>query len=344
MQRRSYEVHTLSLDPKLAQICEQDYPRFSGKEIERRRQAMAEAMRDASVDHLIVYGAGFRGGAVHWLSDWLTTHEAVQVFTPGRKDTIFIHFYNHLPQAERLMPEIDMKWGGPSTIDSVIGELRRRQAKVNRIGTIGAMPLSYVKGLMVAYGEIADLTGAYMRLRMVKSEEEVERARIGACMSDQSIAALVCEIRPGLTPRDLGAIIEGAYLPWAGTNVIHFIGVTAMDHPDVYVPCQHPSTRRIRPGDVVTCEISANFWEYGGQVLRTIAVSGELNPLFRRLHDTADKAFEEIVKVLRPGSHAREIVAASKVIEAAGFTICDDLVQASEAEPSRFQECHPACP
>ena len=188
------------------------------------------------------------------------------------------------------------------------------------------MPLSYVKGLTALYGEIADLAPAYVRLRLVKSQEEIDRARIGARMSDELIAALVREIRAGLTQRDLGAITEGAYLPWAGTNVIHFFGLTAMDSPDICVPCQHPSARGVTQGDVITCEISVNFWEYGGQVLRTIFVAKDLNPLYRELHEVADKAFAAIVNVLRPGCHAREIVAAAKVIEDAGFTTCDDLV------------------
>ena len=35
-------------------------------------------------------------------------------------------------------------------------------------------------------------------------------------------------IRPGVTERELGAAIEASYLPYGGTNVIHFIGATSM--------------------------------------------------------------------------------------------------------------------
>jgi Xaa-Pro aminopeptidase len=307
-------------------ICRSDYPRFSTAEIDRRRKAMIRELEVLGVDHLVVCASGFRGGAVHWLSDWFTTHEAVQVFSIGKADTIFIHFFNHLPQAQRLMPDTEMKWAGPSTIESVLTELMRRGAQPGRVGALGAMPLSYAKVLTKYYGEIADVAPAYTRLRLVKSPEEVDRARVGAAMTDSSIAALEREIRPGLTQRDLGAIVEGAYLPWAGINVIHFFGLTSMSAPDIAVPCQHPSTRPIEVGDVVTCELSANFWEYGGQVLRTFAVGMELNALYRDLHAAADAAFESIVGVLKPGSSAADIVAAASPIEDAGFTTCDDLV------------------
>ena len=75
--------------------------------------------------------------------------------------------------------------------------------------------------------------------------------------------------------------------PFGGVNVIHFFAVNPMSHPLYGVPRQHPSTRRIEKGDVISTEITANFWDYGGQVLRTFSVGEELNPLFRDLHAAA---------------------------------------------------------
>ena len=38
-------------------------------------------------------------------------------------------------------------------------------------------------------------------------------------------------------------------------------------------------------GDVVVSEITATFFDYGGQVLRSFAVGGDPTPLYRKLHD-----------------------------------------------------------
>src|SRR5687767_9167844 len=130
----SHRKPDLKLDARLMAIVEQDYPRYSAKEMTRRRELMAAAMAEAGVDHLVGCAAFFRGGPVHWLSDWLTTYEAVLVFSPGRKDTIFIQFYNHLPQAREIMPDADIRWGGVSTIQTAIEELSGRGAKANRVG------------------------------------------------------------------------------------------------------------------------------------------------------------------------------------------------------------------
>jgi Xaa-Pro aminopeptidase len=170
------------------------------------------------------------------------------------------------------------------------------------------------------------LNGAYFRLRLVKSPEEIDWCRIGARLSDLSIEALVREIRPGLDERDLGAIAEGAYQPWGGVNVIHFFGVTPMREPTLFVPRQHASTRKIRKGDAISCEITASFWEGTGQILRTFSVGEPLTPLFRTLHDTAEAAYDAIFAAVKPGAHARELAEAAKVIERAGLTFYDDVV------------------
>jgi Xaa-Pro dipeptidase len=60
-------------------------------------------------------------------------------------------------------------------------------------------------------------------------------------------------------------------------------------------------------------------------VLRSFAL-GEPSKLYRDLHAAADAAFDAIATVLRAGATAAQVIEASGVIEAAGFTIIDDLL------------------
>jgi Xaa-Pro aminopeptidase len=208
----------------------------------------------------------------------------------------------------------------------VIGELESRGAKPKLVGVMGGLPIGNYQALAAKFGEVKDLNRAYFGLRMIKSQEELDWARIAARLSDLSIEALLRDVRPGIDERDLGAIVEGAYAPWGGTNVIHFFGATAMANPDLCVPRQHPSTRKIRNGDVISTEITASFWDAQGQVLRTFFVGADPTTLYRRLHDTAEAAFDAIFSKLRPGTHARELAEAAKLIEHAGFSFYDDVV------------------
>jgi Xaa-Pro dipeptidase len=99
-----------------------------------------------------------------------------------------------------------------------------------------------------------------------------------------------------------------------------------MTDPGRGAPAQFTTGRVVGDCDVVVTEISAAFQGYSGQVLRTMTTAAELTPLYRELHDAADAAFDAVCSVLRPGTSPAEIVAASGVIEDAGFTIVDDLV------------------
>src|SRR3970282_900345 len=116
-------------------------------------------------------GAGFRGGAVGWLNQWVCTTEAQLVLTPGEQDAMFVQYYNHLPLARTLCPDTDVRWGGASTIESAIGELVRRGAKPGRVGLLGQMPAGPYRALAAKFGDVKDMNRAYFRLRMKKSPE-----------------------------------------------------------------------------------------------------------------------------------------------------------------------------
>lgn len=311
---------------ELRAILEMPYPRFSAAEMERRRALTAAAMAKAEVDHLVIYGANRFGGAIQWLTQWPVTTEAVGVITPGTRDALYIQYYNHLPLARRLASEATVEWGEASAIGQAIAALERRGARAGRVGFMGPIGYRALEALKQRFGTVPDFNPAYMQMRLRKSADEIRWLRIGAGFSDRAIAALAAELRPGLTEREVGAIIETSYLRWGGTNWIHFIGVTSMAAPDCCVPAQYPATRRLSAGDVLFTEISGNFWDYSGQVLRSFAIAAEPTPLYRELHAAADRAFDAIAGTLRAGATAAQVVEAAGVIEAAGFTTCDDIL------------------
>ena len=325
MSSESRPLAPPELAPELRAIVEAPFPRFSAAEMTRRRDAIAAAMRAVEVDHLVIYGANRGGNIIQYLTQWPVLTEAAGVHTPGMRDCLHIQYYNHVAQARRLA-EAQVEWGGQSAIGGAIAELARRGAKTDRVGVIGPLGFRGHEALVARFGRIKDLNPAYFHLRLVKSAEEIAWFRIGAAYSDLGIAALERVLRPGLTERELGAAIEGAWLPYGGTNIIHFIGVTAMDAPDLCVPAQYPSTRRVAAGDALTTEISGNFWDYSGQVLRSFAVAREPTQLYRDLHAAADAAFDAMFAAVRPGAKPADLVAASRVIEEAGFTTNDDIV------------------
>lgn len=314
------------IDDRLRRMLDELRPRFSETEMARRRVAVETAMTEHDVSHLLIYGAGGRGSAVPWLTDWSVTTEVICVTTPGEKDSLFIQYFNHVPYAERTIERAEVNWGGASTIRAAIEELKRRGGANARIGVVGPLPFGACEVLKETASDVVNMNGAYTKMRLVKSEEEIDWFRIGAALSDLAIDALLRDMRAGQTEHEIADIIERAFVPWGGRAGIHFIGTTPMERPELYVPAQFTSTREIDNGDIVFTEITVSFFDYGGQVLRSFAVGQAPTPLYRDLHDAADAAYDAILAAAKPGATAADLIEAGKVIEEAGFTHCDDLV------------------
>jgi Xaa-Pro aminopeptidase len=291
----------------------------------RRRAAVEALLAAAECDHLVVCGANRFGSAVQWLTQWPVTAEAIAVLTPGQRDALFVQYVNHAPQAGILADKADVAWGGESSIAAASKVLEQRGARPNCVATIGPVSAEQHAALSAKFEKLKSLNRDYIRLRQVKSAEELDWLRIGAHFSDLGMAALRDGLEPGLNERELGDLVERAYVPHGATNVIHYIGVTSMNSPDLGVPRQFPRMRNVQAGDAVVAEISAAFWEHPGQVLRSFAL-GEPNRLYRELHAAADAAFDAIAAVLTAGATAAQVIEASGVIEDAGFTIIDDLL------------------
>jgi Xaa-Pro dipeptidase len=314
----------LKLDPRLAAIQQAEYPCFSDAEMARRRASLAAVMEQAGVDHLLMCGEQRAGTGVAWLTGWPTTTEAYVIVAPREPQVMYMEWYNHWPLAKKLARETDVRWGEHQGIEKLIGDLRARGAR--RVGMMGPMSYAKCRKLESEFGPLVDLNRQYVRLRLVKSPEELDWMRIGAALTDLAIEALRREARPGMTERELGAICESAYHPHGGVTFIHYFLSTPMADPQYCVPRQIASTRKLRPGDIIATEITAHFFEYPGQILRTFTVAAEPTPLYRRLYETAEAAFDAVTGVIRHGTTMQQIVDAADVIEEAGFSVYDDLM------------------
>src|SRR5919201_5285251 len=313
----------LELPPRLRAILAQEYPRFSDAEYARRHRALQAVMDAAGVDHLLIVTDHRVGNAPQWVTGWPGTVEAYVVFRPGEQMVMHVEWFNHFPLAKRLARDGYVRLGGQRGMALTIAELKRRGAK--RVGLMGPLLARKQRELEKDF-TVVELDAEYVRLRLIKSEEELDWLRIGAAFSDAGFASLLAGTKPGMSERELGNLVERAYVGEGGTTFIHFIGVTSMANPALFVPPQFHSSGKVQDGDVVFCELSGSFWDYSGQVLRTFSVAAEPTPLYRDLHATAEAAFDAVTAVVRHGTTMEEILDAASVIEERGFTVCDDLM------------------
>jgi Xaa-Pro aminopeptidase len=313
--------------PHLVPLLTAEAPRFSASELQRRRQALAAALAEAGADHALLMGGDKRGSALQWLTGWpANTNSNLAVFTPGTRDALLVPYPNHVPQAQVLAPDCEVIWRAEGSTAVAMDILTQRGAKGKKIGIVGNCGVAFVQRLAKLGIEAVDLTRAYAKLRLVKSDEEIDWLRIGCALTDLGLEGLAENVRPGMNEHELATLIERAYLPWGGMTQIHFLGLTSMANPDCCVPSQLPRNRKVAAGDVIFTEIAASFWSYPGQVLRTFAVEAEPTPLYQELYAAAEEMYAAVTKVLRPGATAKDVLDAAKCLDATDFTICDDLV------------------
>src|SRR5262249_20350582 len=148
----------------------------------------------------------------------------------------------------------------------------------------GPVPARASDRLAATAGQIVFLDREYTSLRLVKSAEELARMRAGAAMTDDAVAALAAAARPGMTEAECCARLEGAYIAARRLTHLHSRGATGRGAPQLCVPAQWPSPRRLRAGDVLTCEVSASCQGSPGQLLRTFPIAAPATPLYGDLH------------------------------------------------------------
>jgi Xaa-Pro dipeptidase len=298
-------------------------------------------MRKCDLSALVVFGNSGTNRAnmanAFWLSNHLDLHHCYVVVPADAAEptALFTGLTNHVPNAREVsdVPLID--WGGYDPATTVAERLRAIGADHSRVGLVGvnakfAMGMPYAHHARLCERlpavDLVDVTGAFQRLRVVKSDEEIEWLRKAAELTDRAIVALAELAQPGMTDVELVALAEAAYRSEGGMPRIMFLRSMAMDDPTGCLPAQNPSQRRLRPRDVIITEFSASYWGYTGQIHRPVFVNAEPTREWQRLFDVAKEAYDAIADVIRPGATEADVVRAAEPIRAAGYSIYDDLV------------------
>ncbi len=304
------------------------YPRFSDAEFARRYAAVRAAMAEDHIAALIVYGTPGADAEVSYLSNFLVSREAMLVFPVEGQPALFVQYFNHLPNARKVAAISDVRWGGLDTVEAVANNLRERGVGMARLGVLGPMPYYRYQAFwpLLRGATFVNFSPQMLKLREIKSEEEIAFLRRGAEFSDLAIEALEREVRPGMREVELAAIVEGAYLGLGGRTHIHYMATTPMLNPSVCVPAQYQSNRIIERGDVLITEISAHYHGYPGQILRPFAIGAPPTDAYQRMFDVALETFNRIMGVLRDGATVNEVLDAAEYIHESGYTICDDLL------------------
>ena len=128
METRILDDFPARLTPYQRSLLEAEAPVFSAAEMQRRRKALAAAMLEAGVAHVLLSGGDRKGSAIQWLTGWPPGGGHYVVFTPGETDALFVKNPNNAALARILAPNAAVDWAAEGSTALMIKELLKRGA------------------------------------------------------------------------------------------------------------------------------------------------------------------------------------------------------------------------
>ena len=209
-----------------------------------------------------------------------------------------------------------------SMVVEAVGDLVGRRARIGaelgheqRMGMPVGDYLATVQALPDASFE--DAGDLIVRLRMVKTPEEVAYMREAAAVTGRARQRLFREIVPGMTERDAVRRLRQLILEEGGdrTSFVHLIAGAPACHS------QHHLDRRLEKGNVFYVDAGAYVRFHTIDYAR-IATLGPASDTARRGHEVLLEANARMIEALRPGVRCSEVHhIAAEAITRAGYDL-----------------------
>ncbi len=165
--------------------------------------------------------------------------------------------------------------------------------------------------------ELVPLAGTVESLRITKDDEELAALEEACRISDAALAALLPEVRPGLTERAVARRLENLMLD-LGADAISFDTIVAAG-PNSAIPHHSPTDREIAVGDLLKIDFGALHAGYHADETRTFVVGREPEAWQAELHALVAEAQRAGREALAVGATYADVDAAARsVIRDAG--------------------------
>ncbi|MCJ7824682.1 MAG: aminopeptidase P family protein, partial [Anaerolineales bacterium] len=156
------------------------------------------------------------------------------------------------------------------------------------------------------------------KVRIHKSEAEVEFMRQAAAIAEKAMLETLPQIRIGMTERELASELVLQTLRAGSEPNLPFEPIVASG-PNSALPHASPSSRKLESGDLLIIDWGARVGGYISDLTRTFAIE-KLDPELETIHLIVQQANDAARDAVRPGATCGSIdQEARKVIDAAGY-------------------------
>ena len=302
---------------------------FSKQDIETRWRRARELMAEAGLDVLLVTNEEnfqyFTGTSSTLGLHYSVTRPAVLVFpvsgepvaivgqllSDSFKITSYVTQVRSFQDVVRFPHELvteTLQDLGAKRIGAELGQEQRMGMPVgDYLSVVGALPDA----------DFIDAAPVLLRLRMVKTPEEVAFMRQAADITGRARQRLFDEIQPGMTERDVARNLRRLILEEGGdrTSFIHIISAFPAAHS------QHHLDRPLKKGSLLYIDAGAYVRFHTIDYAR-FATLGPVRDHEKRAHATLLEANARMIDALAPGVTCSELHRVGKeVIENGGFEI-----------------------
>ena len=267
---------------------------------DERRARLIEAMAEAGLDSLVVYGNAWQCDYLRYATDFgILEGQALALVRGDGHVTLYLDSPLELDRAQLDCPGIEVIHA-PDLVAEVDGALDRLRNQ-----RIGAAPQRLIPRRIAARAKdlnLSDQTAFFDRLLMSKMESEIAAVRRAAKIADEGYRVFMNAARPGRADYELIAESEAFFRANGVDDNFQIIGVGGVEVRGM----TPPGGKRLKRGDLVTTELTPCVEGYYAQICRTLVV-GEPSAEQRAAHALYREAMEAGIAVVRDGVTAADI-------------------------------------
>ncbi len=165
--------------------------------------------------------------------------------------------------------------------------------------------------------ELVGTTDMVEKFRVVKNNDEVEAIKSALALAENAFSAVVENLAPGMTERDIAWAMEKR-MREAGAQSVSFPVIVAAG-ANAALPHATPGPDSIRPGQPILFDWGARRNGYCSDTSRTI-IMGKPDQRFDEIFNAVYDAQQKATEAVRPGAYTNDIDAiARNVLKAKGL-------------------------
>lgn len=218
-------------------------------------------------------------------------------FLVGPDDVVVLTDSRYTIQARREAPDAvvdEIGYDLPAAWTRLVARTGARRIAVEAAAVSHALWLRLAEATPNV--ELVPVDGWLEDLRAIKTPDEVERIAAACAVADRALAALLPEIRPGVTEHDLALRLEWL-MRTGGAEALAF-DVACLAGPEAALPHGAPGDRPVLDGAVLLFDFGAQVEGYRSDMTRTLFI-GEPRARDLELYELVARAQQASIDAIR---------------------------------------------